>query len=76
MTSLEERVKGIIENVGAEFNDLPIEDRKRINKFLSFMQILTIWQMLNKDKNITTNAWRAKQRKWLKSCVERHVKEW
>lgn len=74
MTSLEERVNGIIENVGDEFNGLPIEERKRINKYLSFMQILTIWKMLNKDKNITTNAWRDKQRKWLKNCVELHLK--
>ena len=75
MTSLEEQVKGIIENVGAEFNALPFEDRKQINKYLSFMQILTIWQMLNKDKD-TTNAWRDKQREWLKNCVEMHLKAW
>ena len=76
MTSLEERVNGIIENVGDEFNGLPFEERKRINKYLSFIQILTLWQMLNKDKDITTNAWRDKQREWLKNCVEMHLKEW
>ena len=76
MTSLEERVRGIIENVGEEFNALPIEERKRINKFLSHMQILTIWQMINKDGDIITHRWREKQRKWLKNCVERHLKEW
>jgi len=76
MTLLEEKVNGIIENVGDEFNNLPIEERKRINKYLSYMQILTIWQMLNKDKDITTNAWRDKQRKWLKNYVEMHLKEW
>lgn len=43
MTSLEEKVKGIIENICEDFNNLPIEERKRINKYLSYMQISTIW---------------------------------
>lgn len=76
MTSLEERATQIIQGVGEEFNALPIEERKRINKFLSYMQILTIWQMINKDGDIVTHRWREKQRKWLKNCVERHLKEW
>lgn len=78
MTSLEEKVIGIIENVCEEFNNLPIEERKRINKYLSYMQISTIWQMLNNDKDITTNSWKDKQREWqwLKNCVEIHLKEW
>ena len=53
MTSLNEKVKGILENVREDFNNLPIEERKRISKYLSYMQIFTIWQMLNKDKDIT-----------------------
>jgi hypothetical protein len=76
MTSLNEKVKGILENVREDFNNLPIEERKRISKYLSYMQIFTIWQMLNKDKDITTNSWRDKQREWLKNCVELHLKEW
>lgn len=76
MTSLDERAIGIIENVSAEFNGLPFEERKQIDKFLSYMQILTIWQMLNKDEDVVTNRWRKKQREWLKNCVERHLKEW
>ncbi len=76
MTSLEERVNGIIENVGNEFNNLPIEERKRIGKYLSYTRILTIWKMLNKDEDITTNVWRNKQFEWLEDCVEIHLKEW
>lgn len=56
MTTLIEKVNDIIEN--SNFNDLPFEERKRICKYLSRMQILTIWQMLNKDKHLTTDAWR------------------
>lgn len=76
MTSLEEKVNGIIDNVGTEFNNLPIEKRRQINKYISYMQILTIWQMLNKDKDITTDMWRNKQLKWLENCVKRHLEEW
>lgn len=76
MTSLEEKVNGILENVCEEFNNLPIEERKRLNKYLSYTRILTIWQMLKKDKDITTDRWRDKQREWLKNCVELHLKEW
>lgn len=65
MTTLDEKVKGILENVSIEFNALPLEERKRIHKFLSYEQILTIWQTLNKDESVTTQAWRNKQRKWL-----------
>lgn len=74
MTTLEEKVNDIIEN--SDFNDLPFEERKRICKYLSQMQILTIWQMLNKDKHLTTDAWRKKQLNWLKSCVESHQREY
>lgn len=74
MTTLDEKVVDIIEN--SDFNDLPFEERKRIGKYLSRMQILTIWQMLLKDKHLTTDAWREKQRKWLKNCVESHQREY
>ena len=74
MTTLEEKVVDIIDN--SDFNDLPFEERKRIGKYLSRMQILTIWQMFLKDKHLTTDAWREKQRKWLKNCVESHQREY
>ena len=76
MTTLKEKVNCIIESVSADFNSLPYEERRRINKYLSYMQILTIWQMINKDGDIVTHRWREKQRKWLRNCVERHLKEW
>lgn len=72
MTSLEEKVVCIIEN--SDFNDLPLEERKTIIKYTSRMQILTLWQVLNKDKHITTEAWRKKTREWLANCVRLHEK--
>jgi len=74
MTSLEEKVTAILDE--SDFNDLPFEERKRIGKYLSYMQILTIWQMLLKDKHLTTDAWRKRQREWLKNCVESYRQEY
>lgn len=74
MTTLEEKVMAIIES--SDFNDLPFEERKRICKYLSRMQILTLWQVLNKYEDLVTPAWRKKIRTWLKACVEDHQKEY
>ena len=68
MTTLEEKVQDILAN--SDFNDLPIEERRRIGKYIDEQQILTIWQTLLKDKELTTEACRKKQRAWLKNCVE------
>ena len=74
MTTLEEKVMAIIES--SDFNDLPFEERKRISKYLSRMQILTLWQVLNKYSDVVTPAWKKKVRAWLTACVEDHQKEY
>lgn len=74
MTSLDEKVMAIIES--SDFNDLPYEERERISKYLSRMQILTLWQVLNKYEDLVTPAWKKKVRAWLKACVEDHQKEY
>lgn len=74
MTTLEEKVMAIIES--SDFNDLPFEERKKICKYLSRMQILTLWQVLNKHNDLVTPAWKKKIRAWLKSCVEDHQNEY
>lgn len=76
MTSLEEKVKNIIDNVSSDFNKLPFEERQKISRFTSDMQILTIWQMINTDTDLTTKRWREKQKKWLENCVRRHQEDW
>lgn len=70
MTTLEEKVQNILD--GSDFNDLPFEERKRICKYLDEKQILTIWQTLERDKHLTSDAWRKKQRHWLANCVEQY----
>ena len=73
MTTLKEKVMAIIES--SDFNDLPFEERKRISKYLSRMQILTLYQVLKKNPELTTEAWRKKIRAWLKNCVEDYQEE-
>ena len=70
MTTLEEKMQAILD--GSDFNDLPFEERKRICKYLDEKQILTIWQTLERDNHLTTEAWRKKQRQWLANCVEQY----
>ena len=62
MTTLEEKVMAIIDNVSSDFNALPKEERIKIIRYTSEMQILTIWQMMNKDNDLTTKRWRDKQK--------------
>ena len=38
MTTLKEKVSCIIENVSADFNSLPYEERVRIHRFESYME--------------------------------------
>ena len=67
MGDLEKRVFAVLES--DDFNDLPLEEREKIIKYTAHQQILTLWQVLAKDKELTTEAWRRKQRDWLKNCV-------
>lgn len=72
--SLGGKARSIIDN--SDFNDLPYDERVRIAKYTKEMQILTIIQMLNKDKELTTEAWRRKQRNWLENCVRSYEEEY
>ena len=69
MTSMEERYTAIQEDACREFNGLPIEERKRICKYTSEQQMLTLYQVLHKHEELTTTAWRAKIRDWLHNCI-------
>ena len=56
MTTLEEKVQYIFDE--SDFNELPLEERRRIRKYRDEQQILTIWQTLERNKHLTTDAWR------------------
>ena len=72
--SLKEKVRYILDD--SDFNDLPFNERKKICKYMSEQQILTLYQTLLKDREHTTEAWRKKQRAWLKNCVESYYREY
>ena len=72
--SLREKVFYILED--SDFNDLPYEERKRIGKYLAEQQILTLFQVINKDKANTTETWRKKTTAWLENCVDSFYHEY
>lgn len=72
--SLMEKVNYILDE--SDFNDLPLDERKRIAKYCKEQQILDIVQMLEKDKDMTCLAWRNKQLRWLKDCVDTYYSEY
>ena len=74
MDVLFEKVKNILE--GSDFNDLPIEERERIGKYIDEQKIRTIYQVLNAGKEDTTERWRRKIRGWLKNCVDSYHRDY
>ena len=74
MTTLKEKVQYIFDE--SDFNDLPLEERRRIRKYCDEQKILTIWQTLEMNKHLTTDAWRKKQRQWLANCVEQYIQNY
>lgn len=73
MTTLEEKVRDILDS--SDFNDLPYEERVRISKYKAHTQILTLWQVLNTDKDLTNERWRKHIRAWLGNCVQSYRQE-
>ncbi|GEM_PF-5456328 len=71
--NLKERTIAII-NDDAEFNSLPFEERKRICKYIKQAEIQLLYQIIETNKELTTEAWREKKRKHLKNLVSEY--EW
>lgn len=72
--SLWEKVNHILDE--SDFNELPYEERRRIGKYRKEQQILDIVQMIKKDKEYTTEAWRKKQISWLENCVSSYYSDY
>ena len=68
-TSLMERANAIIEDCADDYSALPIEERKRIGRYMAYEKILTVVQMVEKDRTHTTEAWRKIQMAWLRGLV-------
>lgn len=72
MDSLKIRVKKIIDD--KSFNDLPIEQRQFIYKFLLQQQILTIYQCIISNDDLICKRLKYKLSEWLKKCVDEYEK--
>ena len=70
MNKVIEEAKAIIDN--SDFNLLPSEERKRICRYITEQQILTLVQVIEKDSHITTKAWREKQIEWLRNIIKEY----
>ena len=64
-------VKKKVEQITAEstFNSLPIEERKRISKYMTEQQILTLYQVMEGSKDLTCLRWRNRIRDWLENVI-------
>lgn len=74
MTNLEKEVNDIIEN--SDFENLPYEEGKRINKYMQEQKIFTVYQTLLAFPELTNEAWKKKQREWLETLVRLYRKEY
>ena len=60
----------------SDFNSLPFEERKKICRYTSEQQILTLYHTLIRNKEHTTSIWKMKQREWLMNCIRSYQREW
>lgn len=68
MDSLKNRVQKIIDD--KSFNDLPIEQRRFIYKFLLQQQILTIYQCITSNDDLICKRLEYNLSEWLKKCIK------
>lgn len=68
MDSLKNRVQKIIDD--KSFNDLPIEQRRFIYKFLLQQQILTIYQCITSNDDLICKRLKYNLSEWLKNCIK------
>ena len=74
MSKVLDEAIAILDN--SDFNSLPFEERKRICKYITEQQILTLYQVIRKDSHLTTKAWRDKQTEWLRNVIESYKSEY
>ena len=70
MDSIKRKVEKIIDD--KSFNDLPIEQRQFIYKFLLQQQILTIYQCITSNDDLICKRLKYNLSEWLKNCVKNY----
>ena len=62
-----QKVNQIMED--SDFNSLPFEERRKISKYMTQQQILTLWQVIEKYKDYESKVLRDKLRDWLENVI-------
>lgn len=70
MDILKKKVQKIIDD--KSFNDLPIEQRQFIYKFLLQQQILTIYQCIISNDDLICKRLKYNLSEWLKNCIKNY----
>lgn len=70
MDSIKNIVQKIIDD--KSFNDLPIEQRQFIFKFLLQQQILTIYQCITSNDDLICKRLKYNLSEWLKNCIKNY----
>lgn len=73
-TTLREKANAILEN--SDFSDLPYEERKRISRYMAEVQISTVMEVLDKNLDLTCEAWRDRVSAWLATLIVTYRREW
>lgn len=70
MDSIKRKAEKIIDD--KSFNDLPIEQRQFIYKFLLQQQILTIYQCITSNDDLICKRLKYNLSEWLKNCIKNY----
>ena len=74
--TIKERLFICLDDEANEFNSLPYEERKRIIRYTSATQMLTIYQCIENNKDLTTERWRKAMWNWIRTCVEWYERDY
>lgn len=62
-----QKVNQIMED--SDFNSLPFEERRKISRYMTQQQILTLWQVMENYKDYESKVLRDKLRDWLENVI-------
>ena len=62
-----QKVNQIMED--SDFNSLPFEERRKISRYMTQQQILTLWQVMENYKYYESKVLRDKLRDWLENVI-------
>ena len=73
---LSKTIDKVVKHASGKFNSLQFEKRKEICQYLSEMQILTMWQLLNHKSDLICSRWKQSVKEWLNNCLRTYINEY